>query len=178
MLQDTTVPGDLGFVATAGLKRSPVIQFVEVTGRALEPVIGHQRIRRTAHHQYLRHHVQEHGAHPWRQGVRGRRPGDRTRPSLLPTHLPPVVRDQPQAIGSPEMNVQHDHGHADRHGHQDHGEQQVLSEQRHGQGRGRYDLGQQQEEHGERHEYVTAQRHLGNIGGDGERQTPAVNIPY
>lgn len=58
------------------------------------------------------------------------------------------------------MDVQHDHGHADRHGHQDHGEQQVFPEERDGQGRRRDNLGQQQEEHGQWHEYVTAQGHL------------------
>lgn len=52
----------------------PVVQFVEVTRWTLEPVVGHQRVRRPAHHQDLWHHVQKHCPHPWWQSMGRRRP--------------------------------------------------------------------------------------------------------
>lgn len=60
----------------------------------------------------------------------------------------------------PEVNVED--GHGDEHGQrdQDHGKQQVFAQQRDGERSGRYDLDQQQEEHGEREQYRYAQRHL------------------
>lgn len=58
------------------------------------------------------------------------------------------------------MDVQHDHGHANRHGYQYHGKQQVLAKKWHGQWRRRDDLGQQQEEYSQWNENVTAQGHL------------------
>lgn len=60
----------------------------------------------------------------------------------------------------PEVDVEH--GDGNKHGQcdQDHGEQKVLAEQRHGERRGRYDFDQEQEEDGEREQDGYAQGHL------------------
>ena len=60
----------------------------------------------------------------------------------------------------PEVDVEDADGDDDGQRHQDHGEDEVLAEQRHGQRRRRDDLGQQQKEDGQRHQDGDAQRHL------------------
>ena len=52
------------------------------------------------------------------------------------------------------MNIEDDHGDADAEGVEDHGEEDEFPEERHHQGGGRDDFGQQQEEHGEREQNV------------------------
>ena len=83
---------------------------------------------------------------------------------------PPDPGSHPVRLRRPKVNVQHDDGHADTveykeglssgrkdrslslwpavpYGDEDHGEDEVLSKQRHHQTRGRNDLDDQQEEH-------------------------------
>ena len=63
-------------------------------------------------------------------------------------------------LRGPEVNVENHHGDADTEGVEDHGEQDKLAEEGHHQGGGRDDLGQQQEEHGEREEDVDGETDL------------------
>ena len=58
------------------------------------------------------------------------------------------------------MNIEHADGDADGEGDQDHGEEEVLAEQRNGQRRRWDDLGQQQEEHSQREQNRDAECHL------------------
>ena len=78
---------------------------------------------RSAHAQYAWQDVEEDLAGPVRHGVRGER-----------------------AI----IDVVCAHGDGDGRDDEDHGEHEVLAEERHHQRRGRYDLGQHEEEDGER----------------------------
>ena len=59
-----------------------------------------------------------------------------------------------------EVDVEDDDGDQDGQRHQDHGEEQVLAQERDRQRRGRNDLGQQQEEDGQRQQDGHTQRHL------------------
>ena len=80
-----------------------------------------RRLVRHLHHHQRRQPVDEETAHPRRHPVRGR-----------------------LAV----VDVEDDDGGDDGDADQDHGEEQVLAEQRHRQRRGRHDLGDEQEEHG------------------------------
>jgi len=62
--------------------------------------------------------------------------------------------------GRTEVHVQHGYRDDHRQRHQHHGEQQILSQERHRERRGRYYLGQQQEEHRQREEYRDRQGDL------------------
>ena len=58
------------------------------------------------------------------------------------------------------MNVQHQNCYTDAEGVEDHGEEDELAEEGNHQGGGWDDLGQQEEEHGEREEDVDGETHL------------------
>ena len=61
---------------------------------------------------------------------------------------PPHPGRHPVRGRLPVVDVEDDDGGDDGYADQDHGEEQVLAEQRHGQRGGRHDLGDEQEEHG------------------------------
>ena len=63
-------------------------------------------------------------------------------------------------LRGPEVDVEDHHGDADAEGVEDHGEEDELAEEGNHQGGGRDDLGQQEEEHGEREEDVDGETHL------------------
>jgi hypothetical protein len=58
---------------------------------------------------------------------------------------------------SPEMNVENADSDANGERHNDHGEQDILAQEGNGEGGGGNNFGQQEEEHGQRHENATAQ---------------------
>jgi len=60
----------------------------------------------------------------------------------------------------PEVHIEHSDGDNDGERDQHHGEEQILSQQRHRQRGGRNNLGQQQEEHGERQQDADTERDL------------------
>ena len=73
--------------------------------------------------------------------------------------------------GRAEVNVEHNYGEENGERDQNHGEQEVLADERHHQGRGRNELGQEQEEHGEREENVDAESDLlAAVAGQVERE--------
>ena len=65
------------------------------------------------------------------------------------------------------MYIENADGDTDGQGDEDHGEEQVLAQQRHGEGGGRDDLSQQEEEHGEGEEDGDTESNLkGGTGSD------------
>ena len=58
------------------------------------------------------------------------------------------------------MHVEHTDAGDDGEGDQHHGEHEVLANERHIEGGGRHDLGDEQQENGERQQHRDAQRHL------------------
>lgn len=58
------------------------------------------------------------------------------------------------------MHVENDDGDENGEANEEHGEKEVFAQQRDGQRSGRYNFGNEQEEHGLRQEDTDAQRHL------------------
>lgn len=70
-------------------------------------------------------------------------------------------QDTNTSVSLPEMNIEDADGDADGECDENHGKEQVLAQQGDGQGGGRDDLGQQEEEHSERQQDRDTQSHLG-----------------
>ena len=83
-----------------------------------------------AHEQHARQYAQEERLDPLGHGVSGRRA---------------------------EVHVEHDDRDEYGEGDEYHGEEQVLADERHHERRGRYELGEQEEEDGEREQDAHAQ---------------------
>lgn len=81
------------------------------------------------------------------------------------------MRSSNLCLYSPEVDVEDAHGDADGERDQDHGEEEIFSQQRHGQRRWRDDFSQQQEEHSERQQDRDAERDfLARVGRQIEDQ--------
>ena len=108
-------------------------------------------VLRPAHQQDGGHHLNKHSPDPRRHAMSRRTPAERSQQfGILSRNL--VV---------PEMHVEHSHGDADGEGDQDHGEEQVLPQERHRQRCGRNYFRQQQEEDGQGEQDGDAKGHLG-----------------